>query len=467
LVFTQYYQDENGNLCDLPRKNIDTGMGLERMAAIMQGKPTNFETDLFQPIIEAIGQLTGKKYEENLVAFRVIADHIRALTFAITDGAVPSNEGRGYVIRRIARRSVRYGLQLGKEEPFLYNIVPVVVEHYKNWYPELIGGQDLSMKLIKQEEEAFLRTLSSSQRYLDELVQQVKKQGIKDVPAEEVFRLYDTYGLPLDIIDDVLQENNLSTDKEKLNQINEQYKEQSRASWKGGEAVLTDTIFTRLVGNIKTEFTGYDQLEDSSTIIATVKDNSRTELHEGDEGAIIVEHTPFYAESGGQEADHGIITTETGTFRVDDVQKVLGGNVIVHYGQVTSGVIKEGQQASLQVDVERRKAMQRAHTATHLLHAALRRVLGDHVRQGGSKVGPDWFRFDFSHFESMSPAQIQEVERQVNEQVLENKEVNIFFSSLDEAKKMGAMASPRMGPRDWVRSKETKLNSSAQKTCWL
>lgn len=440
LVFTQYYQDENGNLSDLPRKNIDTGMGLERMAAIMQGKPTNFETDLFQPIIEAIGQLTGKKYEENLVAFRVIADHIRALTFAITDGAVPSNEGRGYVIRRIARRSVRYGLQLGKEEPFLYNIVPVVVEHYKNWYPELIGGQDLSMKLIKQEEEAFLRTLSSSQRYLDEVVEQAKKQGIKEVPAEEVFRLYDTYGLPLDIIDDVLQENNLSTDKEKLNQIIEQYKEQSRASWKGGEAVLTDTIFTRLVGNIKTEFTGYDQLEDSSTIIATVKDNSRTELHEGDEGAIIVEHTPFYAESGGQEADHGIITTETGTFRVDDVQKVLGGNVIVHYGQVTSGVIKEGQQALLQVDIERRKAMQRAHTATHLLHAALRRVLGDHVRQGGSKVGPDWFRFDFSHFESMSPAQIQEVERLVNEQVLENKEVNIFFSSLDEAKNMGAMA---------------------------
>jgi len=179
LVFTQYYQDENGNLSDLPRKNIDTGMGLERMAAIMQGKPTNFETDLFQPIIEAIGQLTGKKYEENLVAFRVIADHIRALTFAITDGAVPSNEGRGYVIRRIARRSVRYGLQLGKEEPFLYNIVPVVVEHYKNWYPELIGGQDLSMKLIKQEEEAFLRTLSSSQRYLDEVVEQAKKQASK------------------------------------------------------------------------------------------------------------------------------------------------------------------------------------------------------------------------------------------------------------------------------------------------
>jgi len=440
LVFTQYYQDENGNLTDLPRKNIDTGLGLERMAAILQGKPTNFETDLFQPIIKAVEDLTGKKYEENLVPFRVVADHIRALTFAITDGAVPSNEGRGYVIRRIARRSVRYALELGKEEPFLYNIVPVVVQHYSNWYPELIGGQELSMKLIKQEEEAFLRTLKNSQHYLDEVVQQAKKQNIKEVPAEEVFRLYDTYGLPLDIIEDVLEENDLVVDKEKLSEIIEQYKEQSRASWKGGEAVLTDTIFNRLVGNVKTEFTGYERLEDRSTIITTVKDNQRAELLEGDEGAIIVEHTPFYAESGGQEADHGIITTETGTFRVDDVQKVLGGNIIVHYGQVTSGFIKDGQEASLQVDVERRKAMQRAHTATHLLHAALRRVLGDHVRQSGSKVGPDWFRFDFSHFESMTPEQIQEVERLVNEQVLENKEVNIFFTSLDEAKKMGAMA---------------------------
>jgi len=440
LVFTQYYQDENGNLTDLPRKNIDTGLGLERMAAILQGKPTNFETDLFQPIIKAIEDLTGKKYEENLVPFRVIADHIRALTFAITDGAVPSNEGRGYVIRRIARRSVRYALELGKEEPFLYNIVPVVVQHYSNWYPELIGGQELTMKLIKQEEEAFLRTLKNSQHYLDEVVQQAKKQNIKEVPAEEVFRLYDTYGLPLDIIGDVLEENDLVVDKEKLSEIIEQYKEQSRASWKGGEAVLTDTIFNRLVGNVKTEFTGYERMEDRSAIIATVKDNQRAELHEGDEGAIIVEHTPFYAESGGQEADHGIITTETGTFRVEDVQKVLGGNVIVHYGQVTSGFIKDGQEAYLQVDVERRKAMQRAHTATHLLHAALRRVLGDHVRQSGSKVGPDWFRFDFSHFEGMTPEQIQEVERLVNEQILENKEVNIFFTSLDEAKKMGAMA---------------------------
>jgi len=440
LVFTQYYQDENGNLTDLPRKNIDTGLGLERMAAILQGKPTNFETDLFQPIIKAIEDLTGKKYEENLVPFRVIADHIRALTFAITDGAVPSNEGRGYVIRRIARRSVRYALELGKEEPFLYNIVPVVVQHYSNWYPELIGGQELTMKLIKQEEEAFLRTLKNSQHYLDEVVQQAKKQNIKEVPAEEVFRLYDTYGLPLDIIGDVLEENDLVVDKEKLSEIIEQYKEQSRASWKGGEAVLTDTIFNRLVGNVKTEFTGYERMEDRSAIIATVKDNQRAELHEGDEGAIIVEHTPFYAESGGQEADHGIITTETGTFRVEDVQKVLGGNVIVHYGQVTSGFIKDGQEAYLQVDVERRKAMQRAHTATHLLHAALRRVLGDHVRQSGSKVGPDWFRFDFSHFEGMNPEQIQEVERLVNEQILENKEVNIFFTSLDEAKKMGAMA---------------------------
>lgn len=315
------------------------------MAAILQGKPTNFETDLFQPIIKAIEELTGKKYEENLVPLRVIADHIRALTFAITDGAVPSNEGRGYVIRRIARRSVRYALELGKEEPFLYNIVPVVVQHYSNWYPELIGGQELSMKLIKQEEEAFLRTLKNSQHYLDEVVQQAKKQNIKEVPAEEVFRLYDTYGLPLDIIEDVLEENGLVVDKEKLSEIIEQYKEQSRALWKGGEAVLTDTIFNRLVGNVKTEFTGYERMEDRSAIIATVKDNQRAELHEGDEGAIIVEHTPFYAESGGQEADHGIITTETGTFRVDDVQKVLGGNIIVHYGQVTSGFIKEGQEA--------------------------------------------------------------------------------------------------------------------------
>jgi alanyl-tRNA synthetase len=440
LVFTQYYQDENGNLSDLPQKNIDTGMGLERIAAILQGKPTNFETDLFEPIIKAIEDITGKKYQENIVPFRVIADHIRALTFAITDGAVPSNEGRGYVIRRIARRSVRYGLRLGQNDPFLYKIVPVVVEHYSSWYPELRGGQDLSMRLIKQEEEAFLRTLSSSQRYLDEVVAEAKEQNASEVPAEEVFRLYDTYGLPLDIIQDVFEENNLTYDKEKLNEIVEQYREQSRSSWKGGESVLTDTIFTRLVGDSKTQFTGYDTLEDKSTIVAAVKDNERAELHEGDQGAIVVERTPFYAESGGQEADHGFITTETGTFRVDDVQKVLNGNVFVHYGTVLSGTIKEGQEAFLEVDKERRSAMQRAHTATHLLHAALRTVLGDHVRQGGSKVGPDYFRFDFSHFEAMTPEQIEEVERLVNEQILLNKELNIFYTSLNEAKEMGAMA---------------------------
>lgn len=440
LVFTQYYQDENGNMSDLPRKNIDTGMGLERMAAILQGKPTNFETDLFEPILRAIEDITSKEYEENLVPFRVVADHVRALTFAITDGAVPSNEGRGYVIRRIARRSVRYGLQLGQSDPFLYKIVPVVVDHYSKWYPELVNGQNLTQKLIQQEEEAFLRTLKSSQHYLDEVVQEAKKQNIKEVPAEEVFRLYDTYGLPLDIIEDVLEENSLQLNKEKLNQIIEQYKEQSRASWKGGEAVLTDTIFTKLVGDAKTTFIGYEEVEGQSTIVATVKNNELAELHEGDEGAIIVERTPFYAESGGQEADHGVITTETGSFRVDDVQKVIGGNVYVHYGKVESGTITQGQEAHLKIDVERRHAIQRAHTSTHLLHAALRQVLGDHVRQSGSKVGPDYLRFDFSHFEAMTAEQITEVEHLVNEQIMANKELHIFETSLDEAKAMGATA---------------------------
>ncbi|NPV88371.1 alanine--tRNA ligase [Coprothermobacteraceae bacterium] len=440
LVFMQYYQDENGNLTELPKKNIDTGLGLERMAAILQEKPTNFDTDLFEPIMKALENLTGKTYAGNEVPFRVIADHIRALTFAITDGVVPSNEGRGYVIRRILRRAVRFRRKLGKHEPFLYQLVPVVTEKYGPWYPELRPQQELVMRLIRQDEEAFLRTLENSYRYLEELVEDMKAQGLKEVPADEIFKLYDTYGLPVDIIEDVLTENELTLDKAELDRIMEEYKEKSRSTWKGGEAMVRDTVYGRLLGDIETEFIGYDEMETESRIIATIKGDELSVLREGDEGVIVTEETPFYAESGGQEADKGVIHTETGVFEVQNVQKVLHGKVIAHYGKVVSGFLAADQWAHLHIDENRRRAMQRAHTATHLLHAALRQVLGDHVRQSGSWVGPDRFRFDFSHFQAMTPEEIAKVEELVNEQILANKETHIFYTTLEKAKELGAMA---------------------------
>ncbi|MEJ5173223.1 MAG: alanine--tRNA ligase [Hydrogenothermaceae bacterium] len=444
LVFMQYNRDENGVLHPLPNPSIDTGMGLERIASVMQGVDSNFETDLFKPIISFCEDISSKEYgkdERDDVAMRVIADHLRAMTFLISDGVLPSNEGRGYVLRRIIRRALRYGKHLGLDKPFLYEGVDVVIDKMKNAYPELLPNRNFIKAAVKSEESRFINTLRRSYGVLTETINQAKKEGRRYLKGEEVFKLYDTYGFPLDLMEDVLRDEDLVYDKQEFENYLKDQREKARKAFKTSAKEIK-TVYSVIKSKFSdTQFIGYDHLtSEDSKLLAVIKGDEEVDiLTEGEEGEVILDKTPFYPEKGGQIGDKGIIEGDGFLFDVLDTQVYLDG-VIVHRGKVIYGTLKPNQVVMAKVDRERRYNIMRHHTATHLLHAALRNILGDHVKQAGSLVADEYLRFDFTHYESLTDEEIKMVEEFVNRQIMENHPVVCEEMAYDEAIKSGAMA---------------------------
>jgi alanyl-tRNA synthetase len=431
LVFMQYNRDGEANLTPLPRPSVDTGMGLERLAAVMQGVHSNYEIDLFVRLIDAAARLTDCRDRESK-SLRVIADHIRSAAFLITDGVTPGNEGRGYVLRRIIRRAIRHGYQLGCTTPFFHQLVPALVSEMGAAYPELTAARDHVQRVILLEEERFAETLEHGMRILDEAI-----SGLTDgrIPGETVFKLYDTYGFPTDLTADIARERGLTLDMAEFEQAMQRQRARARAASQFGS---TETLEIEVQG--ETEFCGYERLRGEATVVALYSaDGSRDQLAEGEDGLAILDLTPFYAESGGQVGDRGWLTSETARFEVRDTQK-KGEDVVCHVGRVVGGTLAVGDRVEAAVDGERRQATALNHSATHLLHAALRQVLGEHVQQKGSLVGPDRLRFDFSHYEAVSRDQLVAIERLVNREVRENHLVETRIMNLDDAKASGAVA---------------------------
>ncbi len=460
LVFTEFYQDEKGELHPLPRKNIDTGAGLERMAAMMQGVYSNFDTDLFKPIIERISEIVGVEYgrsDRSDVSLRVIADHIRAITFVIADGVFPSNEGRGYVLRRITRRALRHGALLGMKEPFLYRIVGAVVEKMGHVYPEIKAKEDIVKEVLMAEEERFLKTLSQGMNLLERLLDKGRISG------EEAFTLYDTYGFPLDLTVEIASERGVEVDVEGFEELMERQRKRARMALGDVEYSKREEIYEKLLEEVSVEFTGYKRFEDDSRVTHIVKDDDFVEsLSEGESGIVVTERTPFYAEKGGQVSDRGWILWEGGKAEVVDVRSPVEG-IVGHEVRVVSGELKRGERVHLVLDVERRKSIMRNHTATHLLHESLRRVLGEHVRQAGSLVAPDRLRFDFTHYRSLTDEEIEEVERKVNEKIMEAIPVSVELKSYDEAISEGAIALFEEKYGDMVRV--VKIGDFSEELC--
>ena len=437
LVFIQYNKDEKGNLHELPAKHIDTGMGFERVCAILQGKTSNYDTDVFTPLIDEVSKLSGIKYEKEAdkISMRVIADHIRALTFAISDGAVPGNEGRGYVLRRILRRAARHGRKLNLNEPFLYKLVDVLTSSMGNVFPGIKQKQNYIEKVIKGEEESFNATLDRGIELFDELIKGLSKDGIKVIPGKNVFKLYDTYGFPADLTNVMAKENGFTIDEAGFNKLMEIQRERAREASKDKftsvNISISDLKDFNLTESEQSTFTGYDELKSNAKIIGHKKEN--------ESDLIILDKTPFYVEAGGQIDDLGKIIVETTPFNVLDVTKIDNRTIHVLENE-DQKIIQPGEEVIANVDEKRRWDIMRNHTATHLLHAALRKVLGTHVHQAGSYVGPDRLRFDFTHYTKLSDSEVKEIEAIVNEKLRENIPLqhhrNIPF---DEAKKMGAL----------------------------
>lgn len=443
LVFMEFYQDEKGEMHKLPRPSIDTGMGLERMAAVLQNKRSNFDTDLFLPLIEVICEETGQEYPtggETDVYIRIIADHIRAITFLIGDGVSPANEGRGYVLRRLIRRAYRRGNLLGLEKPFLYRLVSGVVDVMKDAYPELISNLNYISRVCLSEEERFAYTLNSGLRYFEEYAREAIDSGQKIISGEKVFKLYDTFGFPLDLCQELAREKNLEIDETGFQKELEIQREKARQSWEG-EARLKEKSIYQEFQNLKIEPVFYDKEEVEETeILAILKNGGKTEfLSEGQSGEVILSITPFYAESGGQVGDSGVLKSSDFSGLVENTFAPIPG-VIVHQVKVLTGELRVGQKVEAVVDAVRRKAISRNHTATHLLHAALRQILGDHVRQSGSLVTDKRLRFDFTHYAALSDDEISKVEQLINEKIRENLPVSIKVTTLEEGIAEGAMA---------------------------
>ena len=430
LVFMQFDRAADGTMRPLPKPSVDTGMGLERMAAVMQGVHSNYEIDLFANLIEATAKTVGVE-NDGSSSLNVIADHIRACAFLIVDGVLPGNEGRGYVLRRIIRRAVRHGKKLGTDEPFFYKLVGPLAEEMGDAYPELQESRAHVEKVLKKEELRFAETLDQGMEILEGAIDELSGEQI---PGEIVFKLYDTYGFPLDLTADIARERGLVIDEEGFEAAMEQQRDRARSASKF--AASTE-------GAIRTEaesvFCGYEGTEGSGTVVALYRDGEPVDaLSAGEEGAVILSSTPFYAESGGQIGDTGILAETGKLFQVVDTQK--NGSAIVHYGAVEEGELQVGDSLDTIVDEERRQAIRLNHSATHLMHAALRNVLGEHVQQKGSLVAPDRLRFDFSHYEALTPEQIAEIEALVNEEIRRNVVADTRLMSYDDAMQSGAMA---------------------------
>ena len=430
LVFMQYEKSADGKMNPLPKPSIDTGMGLERISAVMQGVHSNYEIDIFNDLINATAKITGCK-DKNNDSLKVISDHIRSCSFLILDGVTPSNEGRGYVLRRIIRRALRHGNKLGIKEEFFYKLVPVLRELMGDAYPDLIAHQDKICKVLKQEEIQFSKTLDKGmaifQNYLAGTTNSV-------IPGDLIFKLYDTYGFPVDLTNDIARENGLEIDMEGYNRCMQEQIARGRSA---SQFSVDYSEQVNLPG--KTEFIGYDHSDTNATVLGIYAENNAVdEIKEGDQVGIILDKTVFYAESGGQVGDTGIIGTETSLFNVVDCKKV--GTHFMHFGHLKHGAISRGDKVKVEIDTERRQSITCNHSATHLLHEALRLVLGDHVEQRGSMVDGDRFRFDFSHDTSVSAEEIRKVENIVNMEIMRNKKVVTTSMSMEEAQKKGARA---------------------------
>jgi alanyl-tRNA synthetase len=431
LVFMQYDRDKQGNLNPLPKPSVDTGMGLERLAAVMQGVHSNYEIDLFVNLIKAAAVVTGCDDPQSN-SLKVIADHIRSCAFLIVDGVLPSNEGRGYVLRRIIRRAIRHGHKLGMREPFFYKLVAPLVDDMGAAFPELPASQAMVERVLRQEEERFAETLDQGMQILEQAIADLKEEII---PGATIFKLYDTYGFPADLTGDIARERGLSLDMVGFDQEMNAQRQRARAA-----STFAVDYGEGLTLEGETEFTGYQHLMEPAVITDLfVEGQSVDEMVAGQTGVLVLDRTPFYAESGGQVGDTGSLIGKQGRFRVQDTQK-QGGQVFVHLGEVTDGVLKVGDSVEAIVDTERRQDIMLNHSATHLMHAALRRVLGEHVTQKGSLVEADRLRFDFSHFEPISAEQLAEIESLVNEQIRHNLTVETRIMSHQDAINSGAMA---------------------------
>lgn len=449
-VFTQFNNDGAGNYTELSQKNIDTGMGLERLAVVCQGVNSLFDVDTVMNITHKVSDITGAHYGESNkrdVSLRVITDHIRSATFMICDGILPSNEGRGYVLRRLLRRAARHGKLLGVNEPFLYKIIDTVIHENECQYPELREKQQYITRVVKSEEDSFAKTIDSGLQIYNSLLEEHKAKGETVFSGADAFKLYDTYGFPVDMTAEMLVDEGMTLNMDEFKALMEEQRVRAREArkalgdlgWEGIDFGLDAT---------PTQFTGYDRLTDTATVLAIVNgDELAGEMSEGCEGIIVMDKTPFYAEMGGQLADKGVLgfsleDVEHGQltrFVVNNVKKDKG-NKYLHYGVCESGSISVGEEVVASVDPERRKAISRAHSATHLLHAALRSVLGDHVHQAGSLVDADYLRFDFTHFEAMTPKEVAAVEDAVNNAVLDGADITVSEMSLEDAKNSGATA---------------------------
>ncbi|HMH28223.1 MAG TPA: alanine--tRNA ligase [Steroidobacteraceae bacterium] len=430
LVFMQYDRSSDGVLVPLPKPSVDTGMGLERVAAVMQGVHSNYDIDLFKSLIRAAADVTGTQDLQS-ASLRVIADHIRACTFLIIDGVVPSNEGRGYVLRRIIRRAIRHGYKLGQTQPFFHKLVSTLVQEMGSYYAELRTGEARTAQVLAQEEIRFAETLATGMTLLDAETAKLKSSVI---PGETVFKLYDTYGFPADLTADIARERGLTIDQAGFDVAMEAQRGRARAASKFS-AELRDTV--KLAG--KTDFSGYDRVADSARVTSLIFDGAIVDiLRPGQEGQVVLDHTPFYAESGGQIGDTGILLGANARYIVRDTQKI--GASFAHVGVLEKGELRAGDAVDAQVDQERRKAIALNHSATHLLHAALRKILGKHVEQKGSLVAADRLRFDFSHTQALTPDELRQVEDLVNSEIRENAPVETRVMALDDAKAAGAMS---------------------------
>ncbi|ABC76219.1 alanine--tRNA ligase [Syntrophus aciditrophicus] len=445
LVFTQFDRDEAGILTPLPKPNIDTGMGLERLAAVAQGVKSNYDTDLFAPLLAAISRTTGKPYgknEEDDVSLRVIADHARSVAFLIGDGILPSNEGRGYVLRRILRRAARHGKLLGLNQPFLHELTPVVIEAMKETYPDLLDKKSYITKVILNEEQRFMETLDAGLKILQEEVSRLKKAGTTTIPGDVVFRLYDTFGFPTDLTADIVRRDNLTIDEDGFQRAMEVQREKARESWKGSGEEAISALYQKLsTQGISTVFVGHEGVCNAQSQITALlqKEELVDSLAEGEEGELIVAETPFYGEIGGQIGDTGTIEGEDFVFEVLDTRRPLD-NLISHVGRVIKGRGRKGDSVNLIVAEDKRRATEANHSATHLLQAAMKTVMGNHIKQSGSLVTAERLRFDFTHFSKIEENELEQIENLANAVIRRNLPVVTRVLPLEEAMKTGATA---------------------------
>ncbi len=442
LVFMQYDRAEDGTLTELPKPSVDTGMGLERIAAVMQGVHNNYDIDLFSGLIDAASDITGVKFgevTESDVSLRVLADHLRSVSFLLADGVLPSNEGRGFVLRRILRRACRHGRLLGMTEAFIYRLVDALVREMGAHYVELRENQARIEQVIRIEEERFIKTLDKGLKLVEQAVEEAGEAGT--IPGETLFTLYDTYGFPTDLTADILRNRNVGLDMEGFEACMQQQRERARAAWGGsGEKLVPKAVFELRDAHGPTEFLGYATESAEGVLTGMLDGENMVEvLNEGDKGWLVANQTPFYAESGGQVGDTGVIESDTGTFSVSDTRKLLP-DLFVHIGKVTKGSFKPGGIVHFTVNSERRASIRRNHTATHLMHAALREVLGEHVKQAGSLVNPERLRFDFNHFQPLTDEEKRAIEEKVNAEIMANVPVATDVMTYDDAVESGAMA---------------------------